>query len=270
MSAPLSQQTIHNESLIRPDSTRTTANRTRVLIADDHGILRAGIAMLLAAQSDMELVGEASTCEEAVRAVDRLRPDVVLMDLAMPEMDGFKATRTIKLQHPDVAVLILSMYDGEEDFFRALEAGASGFVPKRAASTELVAAIRSITDGDVFLYPSMAKALLTKYLKHTPANGEKHCNGDKLTEREQEVLRLIADGLPNRDIAGRLGVSESTIERHRANIMEKLDLHSRTDLIKYAVRKGIVQVDHSVEKSAGSGLKSPSRKAHQEQEVRFQ
>ncbi|MDO8673822.1 MAG: response regulator transcription factor [Dehalococcoidia bacterium] len=216
--------------------------RIRVLIVDDHGILRAGITMLLQSQGDMELAGEATTGREAIGAADRLEPDVVLMDLSMPDLDGFEATKAIKARHPNIAVLALTMYDSEEHFFKALDAGASGYVPKRAASTDLLTAIRSAFRGDVFLYPSMAKVLLRDYLRRVDT-GEERMSYDGLTDREQEVLRLIAEGRSTRDIADKLCIAVSTVERHRANIMTKLDLHNRTELIKYAIRKGLVDIN---------------------------
>jgi two-component system response regulator NreC len=216
-------------------------NRIRVLIADDHGVLRAGVRMLLAAQADMEVAGEAASGREAVQLAEELRPDVVLMDLSMPDMDGFEATRALKARCPQVAVLALTMYDSDEHFFRALQAGASGYLPKRAAATELLEAIRSVGSGDAFLYPPLAKALLQDYL-HRVQVGEESSSYDGLTEREREVLQLIAKGLLNRQIAELLGIAVATVERHRANIMERLNLHSRTELIKYAIRKGLIDV----------------------------
>ena len=216
-------------------------SKIRLLLVDDHAIVRAGMYMLLETQEDMQIVGEAENGRVAIKQVQALRPDVVLMDIAMPDMDGFAATREIKRLYPQVAVLALTVHDHEEYFFRMLEAGASGYVPKSAAPTDLITAIRSVAAGGVFLYPTVAKALVGDYLRRVEAGSEKE-SYDGLTGREQEVLKLIAEGRTNQEIADRLVISIKTVERHRANIMDKLNLHSRTDLVKYAIRKGLIEI----------------------------
>lgn len=216
--------------------------KIRVLLADDHAIIRAGVRMLLETQPDMEVAGEAEGGVDAVRLARELNPDVVVMDLSMPDMDGFEATRRIKQMAPGMAVLALTMHDSEEYFFEVLKAGAAGYVPKKAAPTDLVAAIRAVHAGGVFLFPTVAKSLVSDYLKRVEAGGER-ATYDGITDREREVLKLIAEGHTNQEIADRLVISSKTVERHRANIMDKLNLHSRTELVKYAIRKGLIDVD---------------------------
>jgi two-component system response regulator NreC len=215
--------------------------KTKLLLVDDHEIVRAGLRMLFLAESDMEIVGEASGGEEAIRAVDELSPDVVIMDVAMPGMTGIEATRRIKAAHPEVAVLALTMYEGEQYFFQMLEAGASGYVPKRAAADDLVSAIRVVRQGNVFLYPSMAKLLVSDFLQRD--EGGETADKTPLTPREREVLTYIAEGYTNREIAEALVISIKTVDRHRENIMNKLDLHNRVALVKYAIEKGLITVE---------------------------
>jgi two-component system response regulator NreC len=216
--------------------------KIKLLLVDDHEIVRAGLRMLLQSQPDMEIVGEVETGRQAVAAAKQLGPEVVLMDISLPDIDGFEATREIKRTLPGVQILALTMHESDEYFFKMLDAGASGYVPKKAAPTDLVSAIRVVHEGGVFLYPSVAKALVRDYMGRVAEGGERE-TFDGLTERERQVLKLIADGLTNQEIAERLTISAKTVERHRANIMGKLNMHSRTDLVKYAIRKGMIEVD---------------------------
>ncbi|HOU40459.1 MAG TPA: response regulator transcription factor [Promineifilum sp.] len=218
------------------------ANEIRLLLADDHAVVRSGLRMLLQAQPDMVIIGEAETGQEAVQRAVELAPDVVLMDIEMPGMNGIEATRRIKAEAPATAVLALTMYEDDQYFFEMLRAGASGYVPKRAAPDELVSAIRAAGRGEVFLYPSLAGRLVKDYLQRGPA-GEGDAQNDDLTPREQEVLTLIAEGYSNNEIADRLVISAKTVDRHRENIMRKLNLHNRVDLVKYALRKGLIGLD---------------------------
>jgi len=218
------------------------SDQIRLLLADDHAVVRSGLRMLLQAQPDMIIVGEAETGQEAIRRVAELSPDVVLMDIEMPGMNGIEATRRIKTDAPTAAVLALTMYEDDQYFFEMLRAGASGYVPKRAAPDELVSAIRAAGRGEVFLYPSLAGRLVKDYLQRGPA-GESDAQNDELTPREQEVLTLIAEGYSNNEIADQLVISAKTVDRHRENIMRKLNLHNRVDLVKYALRKGLIGLD---------------------------
>jgi two-component system, NarL family, response regulator NreC len=211
---------------------------TRLLLVDDHAVVRSGLRMLLESQAGLEIVGEAGTGHEALRLVKDLQPNIVLMDIGLPDMSGIEVTRQIKQQWPAVAVVALTIHEDEEYFFKMLQVGVSGYVPKRAAPEELLTALQTAIDGDVYLYPSLAKLLVKDYL-----SGEREAVSkvDGLTEREQEVLTQLAAGASNDEIATALTISSKTVNRHRENIMRKLNLHSRSDLVKYAIRKGIIQ-----------------------------
>ena len=217
-------------------------SKIRLVLADDHAVVRSGLRMLLEAQPDIEIVAEAETGEEAVDHARKLKPDIILMDIQMPGVNGIEATKRIKRLSPDSAVLALTMHEDEQYFFEMLHAGASGYVPKRAAPDELVTAIRTVARGDVFLYPSLATQLVQDYLKQA-GTGDQPEVYDTLTPREQEVLILIAEGLSNPEIAERLVISVKTVDRHRENIMRKLNLHSRIDLVKYAIKVGLIELD---------------------------
>jgi DNA-binding NarL/FixJ family response regulator len=213
-------------------------SKIRILVVDDHAILRDGIRALLGLHDDIEIVGEASEGKEAIEKARELSPDVVVMDIAMPGMDGLEATRRITKKNPKARMLVLTQYDDKEYILSAIKAGASGYVPKRALGTDLVSAIRAIYKGDSFLYPSAAAALIEDYRQQ--AGGEPY---DRLTAREREILKLIAEGHTSREIADMLLISLKTVLGHRTKLMEKLDLHNRTELIKYAMRKGLVSID---------------------------
>jgi len=214
-------------------------DKIKVLVVDDHAILRDGIRALLGLHDDIEIVGEASEGKEAIEKAQQLVPDVVIMDIAMPGMDGLEATRRLGKKSPKMKVLVLTQYDNKEYILSVIKAGAAGYVPKRALGSELVSAIRAVDKGDSFLYPSAATALIEDYLQQ--AEGEEPY--DRLTAREREILKLIADGHTSQEIADMLFLSLKTVLGHRAKIMEKLDLHNRTELIKYAIRKGLVSTD---------------------------
>jgi DNA-binding NarL/FixJ family response regulator len=213
-------------------------SKIRILIVDDHAIFREGIRALLSDSEELEIVGEAGDGREALEKIQQLEPDVAIMDVAMPLMDGLEATRRIHKEYPGVRVLILTQYDSKEYVLPSLRAGASGCVPKRVVASELVSAIRAVHDGESFLHPSVAKLLVEDYLQRTERDPY-----DTLTRREREVLKLVAEGHTNRDIAEMLAVSVKTVLGHRTNVMEKLGIHNRTDLIKYAIRKGLISVD---------------------------
>lgn len=217
-------------------------SKIRLLLADDHAVVRSGLRMLLDSQPDMEIVGEAATGREALELVRNLRPDVVLMDIQMPDLNGIESAESIRKTHPDTAVLALTMHEDDQYFFEMLRVGASGYVPKRAAPDELLTAIRAVSEGGAYMYPSLAMRLLQDYVQRVDA-GDEPLIHDDLTPREREVLVLIAEGMSNAEIAEQLVISVKTVDRHRENIMSKLNLHSRIDLVKYAIRKGLIDLN---------------------------
>ncbi len=212
----------------------------KLLLVDDHPVVRSGLRMLFEGEPGIEIVGEAGSAEEALRAVRELKPDVVLMDIGMPDRSGIEVAREIKQTETEVAIVALTIHEDATYFFKMLDAGASGYVPKRAAPEELLTAVQAAARGEVYLYPSLAKLLVRDYLDHgLPAQRLRGIDG--LTDREQEVLLYLADGATNAEIGEILSVSPKTVARHRENIMRKLNLHSRTELVKYAIRKGIIE-----------------------------
>jgi two-component system response regulator NreC len=212
----------------------------RLLLVDDHEVVRSGLKMLIEGEGDVEIIGEAGTASEAINQVSKLNPDVVLMDIGLPDLSGIDATSEIKRLWPEVSVVALTIHEGEEYFFKMLEAGASGYVPKRAAPEELLTAIRVAASGDVYLYPTLAKLLVKDFLSTETGSRTGQTLND-LTPRENEVLTQLAEGGSNIEIGVKLSISPKTVARHRENIMRKLNLHSRTELVKYAIRKGIIQ-----------------------------
>lgn len=213
------------------------AERIRVLIADDHTIVRSGVRLLLAAEPDIEVVGEALTGRQAVEQAESLEPDVILMDITMPEMDGLEATRQIKSSYPEIQVLVLTMHRSDEYFFEMLQAGASGYVLKGAETSELINAVRVVSRDEVFLYPTMAQKLVQGYLSLRKWDEE---NLPSLSPREREILHLLAEGYSNKEIAEKLVISPSTVHTHRSNLMEKLELSNRRELIQYARQRGFI------------------------------
>lgn len=211
--------------------------KIRVLIADDHALFREGIRMILEAQPDIEIVGEAEDGQQVIEEARRVRPDVVVMDIAMPVMDGLQATRVLREELPGVRILALTMHEHRGYVLPMLTLGASGYVLKRAAGTELVEAIRRVHANEAYLYPPVAKALLEEYRKEASSHG-----GGSLTERELEVLQLVTEGMTSQEIADRLFISVRTVETHRKHIMEKLGLHTPADLVKYALRQGLIRL----------------------------
>lgn len=212
-----------------------------ILIADDHTLLRNGIRALLEDEQDMVIVGEANDGREAVKLAGQLKPNIILMDIAMPLLNGLEATRQIKREHPEINVLVLTMYDHEEYFRQMLEVGASGYIVKKAAANELVAAIRAVHNGEAVLSPAITRLLLEDYLNRESFVKEKD-DPNALSSREQEVLQLIAEGKTSREIAEILNLSVKTVQSHRTNLMQKLGLHDRGDLIKYAIQKKIIEL----------------------------
>jgi len=210
-------------------------------VTDDHAIIRDGICALLSLTGDIEAVGVAANGKEALEMVRELTPDVVLMDIAMPIMGGVEAIRRIRKEFPKVKVLALTQYDDKAYVFPVIEAGASGFISKTAASSELTAGIRSVHRGDSFLSPSVARFLVEDYQQIASMKGSQDPY-EQLTNREREVLKLVAEGHTTQEIAAMLVLSPKTVERHKTNLMSKLDIHNRTELVKYALRKGIITV----------------------------
>jgi DNA-binding NarL/FixJ family response regulator len=207
----------------------------RVLLADDHTILREGVRLLLQAQPDIAVVGEAGDGEQALALARRLRPDIVVLDIAMPGLSGLEVTRRLRAELPAVQVVVLTMHADREYVTEVVQAGAAGYVLKQAAAQELVRALRAVRDGEAYLHPAATRALIGDYLRRCdepPADG--------LTPREREVLRQVALGRSNRAIANALGISIKTVEAHRANLMAKLNMHDRTELVRYAIRTGLI------------------------------
>lgn len=238
----MAQATSAGERRTLEVAERTPARMIRVTIVDDHSILREGVKLILEADPEIEVVGQASNGLDAVRLVTELTPDVCLMDIQMPGVDGIEATERIRRQSPATRVLVLSQIDNEAYFVRVLQVGAMGYVLKQNASDELVAAVHTVNNGHVYMTPSMASRFVQMYFRREE---EKKDRSKLLTPREIDVLKGIADGLTNRQIADELSVSIKTVQTHRGNIMEKLDLHDRVELVKYALRAGLVQLNAS-------------------------
>ena len=214
----------------------------RILLVDDHALVRQGVRALLEGQDGFEVVGEAENGREAVAKTRELGPDIVLMDVAMPVLNGIEATRLIKKEMPGVKVVALSTYSDDDYIFKVLKAGASGYIIKGATASELYSALRSVSEGNPFFSPVISRKMMDSYLREDSSK-EQVRSRDSLTAREREVLQLIAEGNTNNDVAGSMGISVKTVETHRAHVMSKLGLHDVTGLIKYAIKHGIVMVD---------------------------
>lgn len=212
----------------------------RLLLVDDHAVIRTGLKMLLESQPDMLIVGEAATGAEALEKAALLQPNIVVMDITLPDLSGIEVTRRLKQQFPAIATVALTIHEDEQYFFEMLQAGAAGYVPKRAAPDDLIYAIRAAFAGQIYLYPTLAKALVSDFVSRSSDPDSNAEVNEPLTAREQEVLELLAEGLSNEEIADRLVISRHTVARHRENIMRKLGLHNRSQLVKYAIRKGMI------------------------------
>ncbi|MBB6637412.1 response regulator transcription factor [Cohnella thailandensis] len=215
----------------------------RILLVDDHAVVRSGLRMLLNAKSGLTVVGDAADGDEAIRLAADLKPDVVLMDLSMPHgRDGLSATAELKKLLPDTSVLVLSMHDDDEYLFRAIHAGASGYVLKSAPHEELLSAIESVYSGNAYLYPTATKRLMNEYMERIK-HGDNSDSYESLSDREKQVLGWIAKGYSNKEIAENLIISVKTVETHKSHVMEKLGLRTRPDLVKYALKKGLLNFD---------------------------
>jgi two-component system response regulator NreC len=217
--------------------------KIRVLLAEDHTIVRKGIRSLLDDQANIEVVGEAEDGREAIEKVEELSPDIILMDNTMPILNGLEATRQIKKRFPEVKILILTMHTNEEYIFQFLRAGASGYLVKQTAPTELVSAIEAVSRGDSFLSPPISRTIIDEFVRQAEATG-KWDSYDSLTDREREVLQLLAEGFSSKETADHLHISVKTVGVHKINLMHKLNLHSQSELTKYAIRKGIISLDY--------------------------
>lgn len=216
----------------------------RLVLVDDHAVVREGLRALLTREKDIEVVGETGSTAELLNLVDKVRPEVVVMDLQLGNgQNGVEATRALLRKWPDLKIVILSMYDDRELIFRALEAGARGYVLKRAGVEELIQAIRLAVKGEAFLDPQIARRVIDGLQQGFSAAREDDAGKAELTDREMEVLRLAAEGMTNAEIARRLFISVKTVQAHRANLMQKLGLHDRVDLVKYAIKKGILKLE---------------------------
>ena len=212
----------------------------KLLLVDDHEVVRTGLRMLLESQPDMIIIDEADSGEKACKLAKIHNPDVVVMDITLPDISGIEATRRLKQACPDISIVALTIHEDEQYFFKMLSAGASAYVPKRAAPEDLINAIRLAHAGEIYIYPSLAGALVRDFLDRNGNNRIDNVTLSKLTPREGEVFELLAEGFSNEEIADKLVISKHTVARHRENIMGKLNLHNRSELVKYAIRKGII------------------------------
>jgi two-component system response regulator NreC len=226
-------------------------DKIRVLLADDHTLIRSGIATLLQSNKDFLVVGEAEDGEEAVRKTGELKPTVVVMDLSMPILSGIEATKQIKRKYPEVNVLVLTMHENEEYVYQILKSGAAGYVLKSAGKDELISAIRAAAKGEKFFSPRISQLMAEGYVRRVEQVATETESGDvPLTRREREVLSLVVDGLTNQQIADQLFISPRTVDTHRTNIMQKLDIHDLANLVRYAIEHGL----------AGSGAGTQPKK----------
>ena len=217
--------------------------KIKVVIAEDHTIVRKGLCALLQGEPDIEVVGEAENGREAIKIVEKLLPDVVVMDIAMPGLNGLETTRQLTKKFPKLKILILTMHDNEEYIFETLRAGAAGYLIKRSAPNELISAIQSVFRGESFLSPAVSKKVIEGFVQSGGSAAKEDADYGRLTTREREILQLIAEGNALREIASLLHISIKTVESHKAHIMEKLNLRSIAELTQYAIRKGLIHLD---------------------------
>lgn len=217
-------------------------DKIRLILADDHAVLRAGLKTLFKAQPDIEVVAEAADGIETVRLSQELSPDIVLLDISMPGLNGFEVTRTIKKQNPNIKVLVLTMHDDESYLHQMLHAGADGYVPKKAADNELIAAIRATYRGENFIHSSMTKGVVEELRSKAASESAAKLDDDGLSERETEVLRLLAMGYTNQQIANKLFLSSKTVETYKARLKDKLGIKGRAELVRYVIQKGLMDI----------------------------
>lgn len=215
--------------------------KIRILIADDHVVLRSGLRRLLNEYADIEVIGEANDCDEAIARAGELVPDVLLLDITMPGSGGIDVIRVIKANYPDISILILTMHEDESHFIASIKAGASGYVPKKAADSELIAAIRAVNRGEKYIYSSFAKSMISRMIDgEMPDKTAAVDSYEQLSQREQEVLKLVAQGYTNQQVAEQLYLSIKTVETYKSRLMEKLSLHSRAELVRFALQRGLL------------------------------
>ncbi len=214
--------------------------KIRLLLVDDHAVVRSGLRMLLENEADLVLIGETGSGQQALDLASQLEPDVVIMDITLPDISGIEVTRRLKQAHPKMAVVALTIHEDQQYFFEMLRVGASAYVPKRAAPDDLITAVRAAHNGETYIYPSLARLLVNDFLERVD-DEEQTAAMSGLTPREQEVLSLLAEGKTNDEIAAELVISPHTVARHRENLMGKLGLHNRSELVKYAIRKGLIK-----------------------------
>lgn len=216
-------------------------DKIKILLVDDHEVVRSGLRMLLDNQTDLNIAGEASTGYEALQLAQELQPDVILMDITLPDISGIEVTRKLLQTGSQSKIIALTIHEDEQFFFEMLQAGASGYVPKRAAPEDLLSAIRMVYRGEIYIYPLLAKLLVDDFLQRASEESATRSTMNNLTPREQEILVTLADGMSTEEIAKKLSISKHTVARHRENLMRKLELHSRAELVKYAIRKGFIK-----------------------------
>ncbi len=217
-------------------------SKTRVLIADDHALVREGIAAFLKLCDDIEVIAEASDGLEAIQKTNKFNPDVIIMDINMPKLGGLEATVEIKKSNPDIKILVLTQYDDKEYISRFLKAGVSGYLLKRAVGSDLISAINAVRKGELYLHSSIASEVVAGYLNINKKPEEDDIY-EKLTDREKQVLKLVAEGYTHKEVADMLNISVKTVIAHQTNISEKLDIHARAGLIKFAIQRGIIKID---------------------------
>lgn len=217
--------------------------KIRVLIADDHALVREGLISLLAHYDDIDVIGEASDGIEAIKHASELKPDIILMDIGMPKLGGLEATLEIKKTCPDVKIIVLTQYDDREYVSRFLKAGVSGYLLKRAVGSQLINAIRAVEQGEFYLFSSITAEVIDGYLGRDVKKAAEDSPYDKLTDREKQILKLVAEGMSHKEIAGELDISVKTVITHQSHISQKLNIHSRAALIKYAIANGIIKLE---------------------------